>query len=136
MPLSAPRVVPRARTQSPSMYVSMGHVVVLLGHHVHVGLEDDGGSVLVAGRGTLAHGHVANLVGAGLQVVLGGEVEQEFADLFLVGRGARHLGDGVEALPDKRRLKVFYFHCIRCVVSVVAFMAGPGAARYACKFSK
>ena len=62
----------------------MLHAVVLLGHHVHVGLQHDCRRILVARCGRLAHHHVSGLVGLHFDAVLLGEVHQEFADLLLV----------------------------------------------------
>ena len=72
----------------------------LLGHHVHVALEDDALAVLVARGGGHAHDDVAGLVGESLDLVLLGPVEEVLPHDLLMLRGARAAGQSVEIVPD------------------------------------
>ena len=85
------------------------HVGVLLADHVHVGLEDNRRAILEARRGGFAHHHVADGILLILDVVLPGEIDQEFDDLALLLRGARNPCDGIELLPHDPGFKVYYF---------------------------
>ncbi len=80
-------------------------VVVLLRHHVEVGLQNHPLAVLHAGRRGLADIDVVGLVLAAFEPERTGEIENITADLLLVRRGARDADDFGEMLPDERGLE-------------------------------
>ena len=76
-------------------------VVVLLRHHVQMGLQDHPFAVLHARRRGLAHIDVVGLVLAALQPEAAGRVEDVPADLLLVVRRTGNIGDPGKMLPDQ-----------------------------------
>ena len=80
-------------------------IVVLLGHHVEVRLQDDALAVFHPFRGGLADIDVVRSVLLAFQSPGLGEIHDVLADLLLVRRGARDADDLREMLPDKRRFQ-------------------------------
>ena len=80
-------------------------VVVLLRHHVEVGLQHHALAVLHPLRGGFAHVDVVARIFAALEPERTGHVEHVAADLLLVRRGARNADDFGEMFPDKRRFE-------------------------------
>lgn len=76
-------------------------VVVLLRHHVEVGLENHALAVLHAFRGGFAHVDVVRLVLAVLQTHVANAVEHVATDLLLVVRGTGDVRDAGEMLPNQ-----------------------------------
>ena len=87
-------------------------VVVLLGHHVEVGLQDHALAVLHAFRGGFADIDVMCGVLLAFESFLPCEIHDVFADLLLVRRGARNAYDLSEMLPDQRRLQGREIACV------------------------
>ena len=85
-------------------------LVVALAYHIHVALEDERGSVLMAGSGGFAENHVADAVGMGVDAVGFGIVENELTYFLLLLGGAGDFGDFIENPEDSLGLKVFYLH--------------------------
>ena len=80
-------------------------VVVLLRHHVQMGLQDDALAVLHAFGRRFAHIDVVRLILAALQSERTGHVHDVLADLLLVVRGTGNVDDLCEMLPDLLRLQ-------------------------------
>ena len=85
-------------------------LVVALAYHIHVALEDERGSVLMAGSGGFTENHVADAVGMGIDAVSFGIVENELTYFLLLLGGAGDFGDFIENPEDSLGLKVFYLH--------------------------
>ncbi len=62
----------------------MGDIAVLLGDHVHVGLQNHRGSVLMSGSGRLGHHHIAYFVGLYRYIVFFGKFQQIISDLLFM----------------------------------------------------
>ncbi len=103
-------------------------VVVLLRHHVEVGLENDSLAVFHAGRRRLAHVDVVRLVLAALQAQGPGDPENVFADFLLVRRGPRDADDLGKMFPDERRFQRGQISIHSSAVLKV-FFGGPSAVR-------
>ena len=86
------------------------NVVVLLGHHVHMGLKYHRRRIFMTRRGGFGHHHIAHLIGTHGYGVFLCEIEEKRTNLFFMTGGTRNFRDRVEAFPDELRLKVFYFH--------------------------
>ena len=80
-------------------------VVVLLRHHVEVGLQDHALAALHTLRGGFADVDVVRRVLFAFEAPRAGEIENIPTNLLLVGRGARDADDLREMLPDKRRFQ-------------------------------
>ena len=87
------------------------HLVrVLLGHHVHMCLQNHARLVFVAFRGGLADDHVADLLLDRLQSQTAAIVGQKITNLFLYARRTRDASKCVEIFPHLLRFQVFQFH--------------------------
>ena len=85
-------------------------LVVGFAHHIHVALEDEGGSLFVAGGGGHRHHDVAYGVGLNGDIMFCSEVEEILTDTFLLFRGTGHLCDFVEDFEHTCRFEVFDCH--------------------------
>ena len=74
-------------------------VIILLRHHVHVGLQDDSLAVLHTRGGRLADDDIACLVHKGFQAQALTKVYQIFGDLLYMSRRTRDAGQLIEMLP-------------------------------------
>ena len=75
-------------------------VAVLLGHHIHVSLQNNARMAFHTRRGGFADDDVANLILDGFQTQRTAIVSQEVADFFLFARRTRDLGKAVEIVPQ------------------------------------
>ena len=82
-----------------------------LGHHVHVGLQNDGMDFFHALGGGLAENDIANGVDTAGYFVLFGPVDKEFAHFPFMLRGARLTGKRVEVFPQLFGCEVFNCFC-------------------------
>ena len=80
-------------------------VAVLLGHHIHMRLQNDRRMSFVARRGRFAHDYVADRILPVFQTVLLGKTDHILPDLFLVFRRVRNRTDFGELLPQSLRLQ-------------------------------
>ena len=78
-------------------------VRIFLAHHIHMGLKNDAGTVLIPFRTGYAHHDITRLVGLVVDVVFFCEIHEELPDLFLFLGGTRHPRNGIEQLPDELR---------------------------------
>ena len=78
-------------------------VRIFLAHHIHMGLKNDAGTVLIPFRTGHAHHDITRLVGLIVDVVFFCEIHEELPDLFLFLGGTRHPRNGIEQLPDELR---------------------------------
>ena len=74
-------------------------IIVFLGYHVHVGLQDDAPAVLHARRGRLADDDVAYFIDKGLQPQPLTEIDQKFGHLFYMSGRTGDLSQRIEMLP-------------------------------------
>ena len=73
---------------------------IFLAHHIHMGLKNDAGTVLIPFRTGYAHHDITRFVGLIVDVVFFCEIHEELPDLFLFLGGTRHPRNGIEQLPD------------------------------------
>ena len=78
-------------------------VRIFLAHHIHMGLKNDAGTVLIPFRTGYAHHDITRFVGLIVDVVFFCEIHEELPDLFLFLGGTRHPRNGIEQLPDELR---------------------------------
>ena len=87
-------------------------VGILLAHHIHVALQDDGGLALHPRRSGFAYDDIAHLVATSLQAQLLPILEQEVYHPFLALGGARHLVHLCKALKHTLGFQHCFAHNI------------------------
>jgi hypothetical protein len=123
MPLSAPRVVRSAVTQSPSTIGLDGigqEIMVgiggLLRNHVHVALENHTAAILEARGGRRAENDVAGFVLHHFHIVVLAPLEEIFNDFLFVLGGPRDLRQSVEVAPYHFGFQIFDAHIVFSVL--------------------
>ena len=97
------------------------YVIVVLGHHVEVALEDDALEVLHAGSSRLADDDVAHLVADGLQTEVLTEIFHEVHGPPLFFRGAGNLCQRVEVFPYALGVEIVDCHTLSVFIKLSVY---------------
>ena len=71
----------------------------LLGHHIHVCLQDNPLAILETGCSRLTHNHITSVVEPGFHVYTFSKVQKEFLNLFQMSRRTGNLCESLKARP-------------------------------------